>query len=203
MRTENENDGKLHSAWIKKGEYVAIDAHRLALRQYPKNDTEVFVGRVYGDKPKSHGDLRIMSQGRAKQNLNSFRGVRALAFQDLNADSHKDLILSDGWHFQYGSMAQARLTVLLGPDFSTRYHIAHFPQDYTINRIEVHHNNPSLILAQGARAAYILRKEPLGWSSTIACNYTEGDHAYFSYQSNQTYVLCSGRKASKNLIQLQ
>ena len=42
------DDGALHSAWIRKGEYSEIDSHRLALRQIPLKNDDVIVGRVYG-----------------------------------------------------------------------------------------------------------------------------------------------------------
>ena len=50
--------------------------------------------------------------------------MRAIGVADINQDQKRDLLISDGWHFQYGTNAQARVVLYEGPDFAERRVIA-------------------------------------------------------------------------------
>jgi len=76
------------------------------------------VGRSYGDQQGEDGDLLLFRNGE-RQLLPSYRGVRAVKlFGDLNNPS---IAIADGWHANYGQVAQARLSLLRKRPREQRY----------------------------------------------------------------------------------
>ena len=169
---------------------------KLALRMLPKDESSVYVGRVYGEEPRSDGDLRVFQDGEAQKTIQAFRGIRALCLSDINQDKNKELLVSDGWHYQYGTMARARVS-LFTTDESQAIPLSDLPNEYTINRIEPHRDYPNLFLLEASRGAYILYQTEYGWKTTKVCSFAEGDNAVFSYHKKTYSVLCSGRKSAQ------
>ena len=164
----------------------------------------MFIGRVYGDEPKSDGDLRIFEDGSPTgETIPSFRGIRALNMFDLNGDGQRELLVSDGWHYQYGTQARARLSLFLPPDYQQKVRIGDFADDYTINRIEVGKgkNAHGLVLAQASRHAYLLYLSEFGWRSLEVCEISEAGNTVFHYGNEKISILCSGRNAKRVEIQ--
>ena len=194
--------GEMESAWIRDGKHVPIQAKKLGLRQYPLTETRGLIGRVYGDAPRSDGDLWIYEGGVSTgKQIPSFRGIRAITMSDMNNDGHKELLFADGWHYQYGHQARARVRLHHPPDYQTGRTLSDFPKDYTVNRIEVHRDNPKMVLVQGSRHAYLLYQDEIGWRNLELCKINETGNAIFHYEKNNTSVLCSGRQASQVFIQ--
>ena len=146
---------------VNNGQFNILHTQRLALRQYPLSKESILVGRVYGDKPRSDGDLFYSN---TKIKIPTKRGVRAIGVADINQDQKRDLLISDGWHFQYGTNAQARVVLYEGPDFTERRVIANFDDDYSVNRIEVS-DDGKMILAIASKFGYVLFLDELGWKS--------------------------------------
>ena len=97
------------------------------------------VGRIYGDAPKSHGDLTVYGVGGNPQQLNSLRGVRRTHIADINGDGHPDLLTSDGWHYRYGEQGDARLVAersILAPSGLSLEVLVWLQNDYTIRDIK-------------------------------------------------------------------
>lgn len=186
----------------KTNEVRTIATSKLALRMIPKDEHSVYVGRVYGEEPRSDGDLRLFRNGEPQQAINSFRGIRALSLSDVNQDGIPELLVSDGWHFQYGTMARARLSLFTSDD-ANPIPLSDIPSEYTINTIEPHKDISHLFLLEASRGAYILYQTEFGWKTTKVCTFAEGDNAVFWYSQDQTSVLCSGRKASQYKIVIQ
>ena len=84
----------------------------MAMRQrpLPENPSVVVAGRLYGDAPRSDGDLQVIRNGQSTI-IPNHRGVRALEVHDMNGDGHSDLLVSDGWHYQYASMGRAHASI--------------------------------------------------------------------------------------------
>ena len=68
---------------VNNGQFNIIHTQRLALRQYPLSKESILVGRVYGDKPRSDGDLFYSN---TKIKIPTKRGVRAIGVADINQD---------------------------------------------------------------------------------------------------------------------
>ncbi len=71
---------------------------------------ELAVGRVYGDLPRSDGDLTVYD-GDQVVPVTTVRGVRALTAADLDGDGDDELVFGDGWHFKYRDEGKGRLNV--------------------------------------------------------------------------------------------
>jgi len=199
-----QDDGSIASGWIENGAFNIIHREKLALRQLPLDKNTIAVGRVYGDKPKSDGDLKLIdTQTKKATKIETFRGIRALAKADINNDGIMDLLISDGWHYKYGDAARARVRLHLGPDFTDAMTLGDFPKDYTVNRIETRKTKSGahLILANASRHAYLLQLTDMGWRKVEVCPIPEGGNAVFSKHEGQLQVICSGKRTQKVALQ--
>ena len=175
---------------IATGKMNVLHTQKLALRQYPLSNESVLVGRVYGDKPRSDGDLFYSN---TKIKIPTKRGVRAIELADINQDQKKDLLISDGWHFQYGTNAQARVVLYEGPDFKERRVIANFDDDYSVNRIEVS-DDGKMILAIASKFGYVLFLDDLGWKSYKLPEIGERGSMSFLHSSKGLEIAVSGER---------
>ena len=76
----------------------------------------VVVGRPYGDPPDPKsttaiGDAFVLD-GDRRIPLPVSRGVSAVAVGDLDGDNKDEIVVSDGWHFNFGKIARCRLAVI-------------------------------------------------------------------------------------------
>jgi hypothetical protein len=192
----------IQGGWIIDGEFTPITEFNMAMKQKPLDDS-IVVGRLYGDAKRSNGDLRIKTPIKEIM-LPSFRGVRDVIIVDLNKDGHSDLLVSDGWHYQYGTVAKARISLYVGPDFEDIRTLANFNKDYTINRIELEQTKDGRtprILAQGSRNVYVLEMDSMGWKSELLSPIAEGGSAVFCYADSTTTVLISGRESTNHILE--
>lgn len=190
----------IHGGWLTETFSPFVEAN-MAMRQRPllEDPDKIIVGRLYGDAPRSDGDLKVWHQ-KAQIKIDNFRGVRALELTDINEDGFSDLLVADGWHYQYAKMGQARLSLYLGPDYSDRRTVAILDDEYSINHIEVHRNG-QWILAQGTSSVYLLMQAPLGWKSERIGSITETTNSTFCYSGKDSYVLMSGTNSIRiNII---
>jgi hypothetical protein len=118
-------------------------AKKMAMSQLPidadgDGRDEVAVGRLYGDEPRSDGDL-AMGFGASAEAIPTERGVRTLAAADLDGDGRDELLFGDGWHFRYKDEGKARLNVAQrGADGRWQTRLIHeIDGDFAVMRIEV------------------------------------------------------------------
>lgn len=117
---------------------------RMAMSQVPADvdgdgAAELAVGRMYGDEPKSDGDLAVLDDG-AREPVPSRRGVRSLVASDLDGDGREELLFGDGWHFRYRDEGEGRLNVAArdGEGGTWRTALIHrLPGEFTVMRIQV------------------------------------------------------------------
>ncbi len=69
----------------------------------------IVVGRSYGDAQGQDGDL-LLFRGGERTLLPSYRGVRGV--QSIGDAAEPVLVIGDGWHPNYGEMAQGRISIL-------------------------------------------------------------------------------------------
>ncbi|MFN4894750.1 MAG: hypothetical protein ACK5GN_10425 [Pseudomonadota bacterium] len=72
-------------------------------------DGKLLVGRSYGDSQGQDGDL-LLIDGNTRTLLPSYRGVRGV--ESIGDSRESMLIIGDGWHPNYGEMAQGRISLL-------------------------------------------------------------------------------------------
>ncbi len=90
---------------------VRMAMSRLVYSERPGDEPQQIVGRIYGDALGDLGDLFI-ADGSGRRMLPSWQGVNALAAGDTDGDGRAEVVLSDGWHMNYGRLARARLALL-------------------------------------------------------------------------------------------
>ena len=68
------------------------------------------VGRAYGDAIGKDGDLKLVTGGKEFV-LPTLRGVSSAILVQLDADQSPEVLAGDGWHQNYGKIAEPRLTL--------------------------------------------------------------------------------------------
>lgn len=140
-----ESKYEVRSGFLRAGE-LAPDARvlRMAMSQVPADVdgdgvAELAVGRMYGDEPKSDGDLAVLHDG-AREPVPTVRGIRTLLGSDLDGDGRDELLFGDGWHFRYRAEGEGRLNVAArdGEGGTWRTSLIHrLPGEFTVMRIQV------------------------------------------------------------------
>ena len=182
---------RVEGGWLVDGQFAGDLAESLATVQLPLSDDEVLVGRIYGDRPKSDGDLRLMSRNATPKTLPTRRGIQSLEKVDLDGDGHDELLVGDGWHYAYGEHAVARVKVLHGPDWTEGRVIGAFDDDYTVRAIHVIEGK---VLAVGTSSVHLLERDELGWKDTVVTSLGESDWAV-PFRDGGWNVLVSGDPA--------
>lgn len=93
------------------------------------------VGRAYGDSQGEDGDLLLVEEGKTTL-LPSYRGVRSLAL--FGNPKNPSIAIGDGWHANYGQVAQARLSLLRKRAGEKRYALEVLDRDtnnYSFGRL--------------------------------------------------------------------
>ncbi len=177
--------------WLEAGSWAAEPRGGLAVRQLPLPDGRLVVGRVYGDAPRSDGDLAVI-EGSGRRVLPGLRGVRSLAASDLDGDGDLELLVGDGWHYAYGTRAVARLALYAGPDWSVDRTIGLLRDSTAIRELEVFDGR---ILAVGDREVVVLERDALGWRPREVGRVEESGRATWVRRAWGTGVLLSGSPA--------
>ena len=122
----------------------------------------MLIGRVYGDEPKADGDLKKYTSS-ATTEYPIKAGLRSIVTTDYNQDGIEDFLVSDGWNYQYGKHAKARIRLYLGPDFTDIRTLANFDDDYTVNDIiPFAYNKQVHLIAQASHHVYWLEPSAFG-----------------------------------------
>jgi hypothetical protein len=151
--------------WSPDGLRAPQRAH-MGMRQAPLADGRRVIGRLYGEEPRSDGDLHLLSPDGAEARLPSLRGVRALAVANLDEDDAEEVIVGDGWHAEYGQRALARLRLLDGPDLSEGRTIAVIDGSYAVLDVTPVGAGPeACLLVHASHGATLLCRDPLGWAA--------------------------------------
>jgi hypothetical protein len=109
----------------------------------------IIIGRSYGDIQGADGDLILVENGKQTL-LPSYRGVRGLRV--LSDDS---IIIGDGWHSNYGKIAQGRVSLLSRHKTDERFHLeilANSTSNYNFTKfIPIPAQSSSYVLALGSK----------------------------------------------------
>jgi hypothetical protein len=166
----------------------------MATRQLPL-EGGVLVGRIYGDEPRSDGDLSWRGPS-GDQRLPTLRGVRSLAAVQLDDRPGLELLVGDGWHYRYGVEGVARIRMLEGEGWQRGRTIASFDEEYTVREIEASSEGPEAwLLATGSSVAHVLWRDGMGWADLPAGDPGESGNAVIATRGGQQGVLISGEPA--------
>ena len=184
------DDRVVSGGWVEGGGLTVVQEGALATAMRPLGDG-VAVGRLYGDAPRSDGDLSLVGPSGARR-LPSLRGVRAMTTADLNGDGHDELIVGDGWHYNYGERAQAHVALYVGPDYDGARTVALPAGDYAVDSLDV---RGGWLLVTGSRSVSAYRQDPLGWAPTALGAVNESGNAVFATGQGGLGVVVSGSPA--------
>ena len=185
----------VEAGWLENGAIEATPPVRLGMQQRPLSGGRSVVGRLYGEEPRSDGDLRLRGAS-SETPLPSHRGVRALAVAELDGDEEPELIVGDGWHHRYGTDGDPRVVLISGPSFTDARTIAWLDGDYAARAFEVDGTGrEARILVTGARGVTLLQRDPLGWSPTFVGPVAETGNAVLARQEGRISVVISGKPA--------
>jgi hypothetical protein len=100
------------AGWLRPsdGAYTEVIATRLGTQYDIEGDT-IVQGRPYGDALGEDGDVTLLL-GTGSQRLPSFRGVSEVKFAQLDDDPEEEILIADGWHQNYGQLAEPRVSLL-------------------------------------------------------------------------------------------
>ena len=191
-----QDERTVQGGWIVDGALQVVHEQALALRMLPVK-AGLLVGRLYGDEPKSPGDLRLV--GDASRQIPTLRGVRALAAADLDGDGAEDWLVADGWHFAYGQQADATLRLVPGDGRPARI-IARLDDSYSINQLEVGWpapGAPPVILAAASHEIVLLQQDGLGFAPTRVAPNRETGNARLAWDGAALSVVVSGQPAAR------
>ena len=114
----------------------------------------VVVGRPYGDGIQLPGDALILD-GDKRIVLPAFRGVSSMAIGDVDGDNKSELLLGDGWHFDYGKVARGRLALIKNVNGKWDYQfIEDVPENVRIRSIvlaDLNRDRKPEVIVQGER----------------------------------------------------
>jgi hypothetical protein len=86
---------------------------------------DIVVGRVYGDDKGIDGDAFVLGLDGTRTPIPSTRGLRSIAVADVYGDGRNEVVMSDGWHQNYGQHARGLLTIA-----------RHKPEGFTTELVE-------------------------------------------------------------------
>jgi hypothetical protein len=184
----------------------------LAVRMGTSSDAfkdSTIIGRMYGDSQSQDGDLLLKKGSAEPITLPSYRGVSSLAFIPGATKDSPQIAIGDGWHSNYGQIAQARFSILSPIPGTTRYaldliHI--FKNAYAVNRIIALSNQATAPLLLVTDKELILAEPGKSWSfkplykqsrtdAVFDANLVRGDKINYE-------ILISDGEISLNLLKL-
>lgn len=185
----------VEAGWLEDGGLQSVGTVRMGMQQRPLPSGAVAVGRLYGEEPRSDGDLRIRTPD-GERVLPSHRGVRALTVADLGGPDGAELIVGDGWHHRYGTDGDPRVALLSGPAFEETRTIAWLDGDYAARAFEVEGaGDRARVLVTGARGVTLLQRDALGWGAASVGAVGETGNAVFVRDGTELAVAISGSPA--------
>ena len=152
---------------LSKWEFTKVGQLRMGDSFDVLGDTLV-VGRSYGDEQGEDGDVLLFQKG-SKELLPSYRGVRAVK---LFGDSQNpSIVIADGWHANYGQVAQARVSLLRKRVGEDRYALELIDRDHSnysfgsLFTFRLHGKNR--IAALGNASLIVYTETPGKWSKEV------------------------------------
>lgn len=189
----------VEAGWLTAEGFEVADRINMATTQEILGDGHRFVGRLYGDEPRSDGDLQLFLPDGESQQRPSLRGVKSLLLANMDSDPQPELLVGDGWHYQYGLRGEAHLRLLDGPDWTESRTIALLPNSYSINNIErinTEDSSTAALLLTASRNVHLLRRDALGWQDVVVDEITETGNAVVVYLADGPWALVSGEPST-------
>jgi len=184
------------AGWLEDGQVTEIAAAHMGMRQLPLADGRLVQGRLYGEQPRSDGDLRLRSTDGTIAPLVSLRGVRALAAADLDGDGDEEVLVGDGWHSHYGKHGDARVRMLDGAELTDGRTIGFLDGEYAARELAVVGSGSAAgILVTGTTAVHWMTRDALGWAMTRVTPVTEVGNAVPYPDPSGLMVLVAGEPA--------
>lgn len=114
--------GKLTKVTDDKWDFFEIQKVRLGMNVDMDNDNiNVVFARPYKDEENNLSEVILLNKDKKLIELPSFRGARSVAFFDTNNDKKQEILIADGWHQDYGKLAENRLSIISFNEKTKKY----------------------------------------------------------------------------------
>lgn len=137
-------------------EFVELFQKRLGIH-LALGDRQIAIGRPYGDEIGIDGDV-LLYENETFKTLPTLRGVRSLSYAQVDADPEMELVVGDGWHQNYGELAEPRLSLIDNLEDTPKLKNVFLAKgEFAIEKIEtLNFAGRTLILAAGEKAIWLL-----------------------------------------------
>lgn len=175
--------GKLVKGGDGKWEFQQLFRMRMATTTDAMNGA-FLVGRGYGDKIGDTGDATLVAGGKEIM-LPTHNGVSSGCLAQLDDDAELEVILGDGWHMNYGEIAEPRVSVF-NYDAEKETYTAQVisnekvGKQYRLDHISL--TNTGLVLAIGTEKSYLFNpKAEWAKKECPASKIVDLGNEYFAY----------------------
>lgn len=152
-------DGKWQ---YQKGERLRVATNVDAADWDSDGKEDLLIGKPYGEQIGEDG-YALLQDAEGSTKLPTFRGVSSVKFAQLDRDDELEILVGDGWHQNYGQLAEPRLTMF---DHRGKWEpklIDTAKPQYSIDRIEVlEQDGQQYVLAAGDRQLRVY--DPADWT---------------------------------------
>jgi len=162
---------------------VRMGAHVAAGDVLHNKKKMVVVGRPYGEDTTAIGGA-FVQDGENRIELPTFRGVSSVALGDVDGDGRTEIVVGDGWHYDYGKVARPRLAVIKYVNGKWDYKlIEDVPEQIRIRNIalvDLDRDGRAEIIAHGERRnslggdVRVYQLTPAGWRGMTAAKDVQG-----------------------------
>ena len=114
--------GKLTKVTDDKWDFFEIQKVRLGMNvDMDSDNNNVVFARPYKDEENNLSEVILLNKDKKLIELPSFRGARSVAFFDINNDKKQEILIADGWHQDYGKLAENRLSIISFNEKTKKY----------------------------------------------------------------------------------
>ena len=116
--------GKLTKVTDDKWDFFEIQKVRLGMNvDMDSDNNNVVFARPYKDEENNLSEVILLNKDKKLIELPSFRGARSVAFFDINNDKKQEILIADGWHQDYGKLAENRLSIISFNEKTKKYNL--------------------------------------------------------------------------------
>lgn len=205
---------RVQGAWLEDGAERAVSTVEMGLQQVPWGADGLVVGRLYGDAPRSPGDLRLQTLGgpaEGARDLPAHRGVRHLARLSIagwegGADGPAEDVLAvcDGWHYAYGEHGDPRLMLHWGPSLARATIAAWLDGSYACEQVLALPDSPRpALVVRASHGIHLVQRGPGGWEQTRIAAATERDQIALAHGEDGPVLLVAGPTSQRIPLRLE
>lgn len=168
------------------------------------------IGRPYGDGQLELGGAFVLD-GEKRIELPAFRGVSSIAVGDVDGDGQSEVLVADGWHYDYGKVARGRLALikLIKGKWDYQF-IEDVPENVrlrAISLVDLNRDGKPEVIVHGERKnslggdVRIYQLTATGWRGTTAVKDVQG-FALGNFSGDSPQIIFAGAEPTVTALNL-